>query len=116
MDVLLAGPEVMGLEPVAWVLAVVAGVALLFSARAPRLGSRLGWVFPIVVTVASVAVLVVDATWWLTRSDPRAAAVAGVAGVWLWLSARERIRALERRREELVVVGRRRVRDRPVRG
>ena len=63
MDVLLGGPEVMGLEPVAWVLAVVAGVALLFSARAPGLGSRLGWVFPIVVTVASVAVLVVDATW-----------------------------------------------------
>jgi hypothetical protein len=48
------------------------------------------------MTVALVAVLVVDATWWLTRSDPRAAAVAGVAGVWLWLSARERIGALER--------------------
>ena len=64
------------------------------------------------ITVASVAVLVVDATWWLTRSDPRAAAVAGVAGLWLWLSARERIGALERRREELVSVGRRRVRDR----
>ena len=42
MEVLLGGPAVMGLEPVAWVLAVVAGAALLLSARAPRLGSRLG--------------------------------------------------------------------------
>ena len=48
MDVLLGGPAVMGLEPVAWVLAVVAGAALLLSARAPRLGSRLGWVYPVV--------------------------------------------------------------------
>jgi uncharacterized membrane protein len=116
MDVLLGGPAVMGLEPVAWVLAVVAGAALLLSARAPRLGSRLGWLYPAVMAVASVAVVVVDAAWWLTRSDPRAAAVAGVAGLWLWLAARERIRVLERRREELVVVGRRRVRDPRVRG
>jgi len=116
MDVLLGGPAVMGLEPVAWVLAVVAGAALLLSARAPRLGSRLGWVYPVVMAVASVAVLVVDAAWWLTRSDPRAAAVAGVAGLWLWLSARERIRVLDSRREELVAVGRRRVRDPRVRG
>src|SRR5665811_809125 len=76
---------------VAWVLAVVAGVALLLSMRTPRLGSRLGWVYPVVMAVASVAVLVVDAAWWLTRSDPRAAAVAGVAGLWLWVSARERV-------------------------
>src|SRR5450756_1723843 len=101
---------------VAWVLAVVAGVALLLSTRAPRLGSRLGWVYPVVMAVAAVAVLVVDAAWWLTRSDPRAAAVAGVAGLWLWVAVRERIRVLERRREELVVVGRRRVRDPRVRG
>jgi hypothetical protein len=33
MDVLLGGPTVMDLEPVAWVLAVVAGAALLLSAR-----------------------------------------------------------------------------------
>ena len=116
MDVLLGGPAVMGLEPVAWVLAVVAGAALLLSARAPRLGSRLGWLYPAVMAVASVAVVVVDAAWWLTRSDPRAAAVAGVAGLWLWLSSRERIRVLERRREELVAVGRRRVRNERVRG
>lgn len=107
---------VTGLEAVAWVLAVVAGAALLLSIRAPRLGSRLGWLYPAVMAVASVAVLVVDAAWWLTRSDPRAAAVAGVAGLWLWLSARERIRVLERRREELVAVGRRRVHDPRVRG
>src|SRR5665647_3443067 len=87
---------------VAWVLAVVAGVALLLSMRTPRLGSRLGWVYPVVMAVASVAVLVVDAAWWLTRSDPRAAAVAGVAGLWLWVAVRERIRVLERRREEFV--------------
>jgi hypothetical protein len=98
---------------VAWVLAVVAGVALLLSMRTPRLGSRLGWVYPVVMAVASVAVLVVDAAWWLTRSDPRAAAVAGVAGLWLWVAVRERIRVLERRREEFVAVGRRRV---PTRG
>lgn len=116
MDVLLGGLAVMGLEPVVWVLAVVAGAALLLSTRTPRLGSRLGWVYPAVIAVASVAVLVVDATWWLTRSDPRAAAVAGVAGLWLWLSARERIRALERRREELVAEGRKRVRDARLRG
>ena len=97
-------------------LAVFAGVALLLSMRTPRLGSRLGWVYPVVMSVAAVAILVVDAAWWLTRSDPRAAAVAGVAGLWLWLSARERIRVLERRREELVAVGRRRVRDPRVRG
>jgi len=101
---------------VAWVLAVVAGVALLLSMRTPRLGSRLGWVYPVVMAVASVAVLVVDAAWWLTRSDPRAAAVAGVAGLWLWVAVRERIRVLERRREEFVAVGRRRVRDPRVRG
>jgi hypothetical protein len=100
----------------AWVLAVVPGGALLLSMRAPRLGSRLGWVYPVVMTVVSVAVLVVDAAWWLTRSDPRAAAVAGVAGLWLWVAARERIRVLERRREELVAMGRRRVRDQRVRG
>jgi uncharacterized membrane protein YcfT len=68
------------------------------------------------MAVASVAVLVVDAAWWLTRSDPRAAAVAGVAGLWLWVAARERIRVLERRREEFVAVDRRRVRDPRVRG
>jgi hypothetical protein len=101
---------------VAWVLAVVAGVALLLSMRTPRLGSRLGWVYPVVMAVASVAVLVVDAAWWLTRSDPRAAAVAGVAGLWLWVAVPERIRVLERRREEFVAVGRRRVRDPRVRG
>jgi len=101
---------------VAWVLAVVAGAALLLSMRVPRLGSQLGWVYPVVMAVVSVAVLVVDAAWWLTRSDPRAAAVAGVAGIWLWVAARERIRALKRRREELVAVGRRRVRDQRVRG
>ena len=95
---------------------MVAGAALLLSIRAPRLGSRLGWLYPAVMTVASVAVVVVDAAWWLTRSDSRAAAVAGVAGVWLWLAARERIRVLERRCEELVAVGRRRVRDPRVRG
>ena len=104
------------LEAVAWVLAVVAGAALLLSLRAPRLGSRLGWLYPAVMAVASVAVLVVDAAWWLTRSDPLAAAVAGVAWLWLWLSARERIRVLELRREELVAVGHRRVRGPRVRG
>jgi hypothetical protein len=81
MDVLLGGLMVTRLEPVAWVLAVVAGAALLLSARAPRLGSRFGWVYPPMMAVASVAVLVVDAAWWLTRSDPRAAAVTGVAGL-----------------------------------
>jgi uncharacterized membrane protein YcfT len=68
------------------------------------------------MAVVSVAVLVVDAVWWLTRSDPRAAAVAGVAGLWLWVAARERIRVLERRREELAAVRSRRVRDQRVRG
>jgi uncharacterized membrane protein len=116
MEVLPDALTVTSLEAVAWVLAVVAGAALLLSMRAPRLGSRLGWVYPVVMAVASVAVVVVDAAWWLTRSDPRAAAVAGVAGLWLWLAARERIRVLERRREELVAVARRRVRDRRVRG
>src|SRR5450631_82351 len=101
---------------VAWVLAVVAGAALLLSMRVPRLGSQLGWVYPVVMAVVSVAVLVVDAAWWLTRSDPRAAAVAGVAGLWLWPSARERIRVMKRRREEIVAVGRKRVRDAPARG
>jgi uncharacterized membrane protein YcfT len=116
MEVLLGTLTVTRLERIAWVLAVVAGVALLLSMRAPRLGSRLGWLYPAVMTVASVAVLVVDAAWWLTRSDPRAAAVADVAGLWLWLSARERIRVLKRRREELVAVGRKRVRDARARG
>ena len=101
---------------VACVLAVVSGAALLLSMRAPRLGSRLGWVYPVVMSVAAVAILVVDAAWWLTRSDTRAAAVAGVAGLWLWVAVPERIRVLERRREELVAVGRRRVRDPLVRG
>jgi uncharacterized membrane protein len=116
MEVLPDALTVTRLEVVAWVLAVVAGAALLLSPRAPRLGSRLGWLYPAVMAVASVAVLVVDSAWWLTRSDPRAAAVAGVAGLWLWLSARERIRVLDSRREELVAVGRRRVRDPRVRG
>jgi len=116
MEVLLGALTVTRLERTAWVLAVVAGVALLLSMRAPRLGSRLGWLYPSVMTVASVAVLVVDAAWWLNRSDPRAAAVAGVAGLWLWLSARERIRVLERRNEERVAEVRRRVRDPRVRG
>jgi hypothetical protein len=107
---------VTSLEVVAWVSAVVAGASLLLSTRTPRLGSRLRWVFPTAVSLASVAVLVVDVAWWLTRSDPRVAAVAGVAGLWLWLSSRERIRVLERRREELVAVGRRRVRNERVRG
>ena len=110
------GLMVTSLEAVAWVSAVVAGASLLLSTRTPRLGSRLRWVFPTAVSLASVAVLVVDVAWWLTRSDPRAAAVAGVAGLWLWLSSRERIRVLERRREELVAVGRRRVRNERVRG
>jgi hypothetical protein len=101
---------------IAWVLAVVAGGALLLSMRAPRLGSRLGWVYPVVMAVVSVAVLVVDAAWWLTRSDPRAASVAGVAGLWLWVAARERIRVLERRREELVALRGRHVRNQRVRG
>lgn len=102
---------VTGLAPVAWVVVVVAGAAMMLSARAPRLGSRLGWVYPAAMTVTSVAVLVVDAGWWLTRPDPRVAAVAGVAGLWLWLSARERVRVLERRRDDLVTVGRKRVQD-----
>jgi len=110
------GLMVTRLEVVAWVLAVVAGASLLLSKRTPRLGSRFRWVFPAAVSLASVAVLVVDMAWWLTRSDPRAAAVAGVAGIWLWLSARERIRVLHRRREELVALGRRRIRDPRVRG
>ena len=101
---------------VAWVLAVVSGAALLLSMRAPRLGSRLGWVYSAVMSVAAVAILVVEAAWWLTRSDTRAAAVAGVAGLWLWLAARERIRVLDRRREALVAVGCRCVRDQRVRG
>lgn len=104
------------LEVAAWVLAVVAGASLLLSTRTPQLDSRFRWVFPAVVTLASVAVLVVDMAWWPTRSDPRAAAVAGVAGIWLWLSARERIRVLQRRREELVDLGRRRTRAPRVRG
>ena len=116
MGVLPVALTVTRLEAVAWVLAVVAGAALLLSLRAPRLGSRLGWLYPAVMAVASVAVLVVDAAWWLTRSDPRAAAVAGVAGLWLWLAARGRTRVLERRHEELVAVARRRVRDERVRG
>ena len=110
------GLMVTSLEAGAWVSAVVAGASLLLSTRTPRLGSRLRWVFPAAVTLASVAVLVVDMAWWLTRSDHRAAAVAGVAGVWLWLSARERIRVLQRRREELVALGRRRTRAPRVRG
>jgi O-antigen ligase len=101
---------------VAWVLAAVAGGALLLSIRAPRLGSRLGWVYPVVMAVVSLAVLVVDAAWWLTRSDPRAAAVAGVAGLWLWVAARARIRVLGRRREELAAPHSKRVRDQQVRG
>jgi len=116
MEVLLGALTVLGLEPVAWVLAVVAGAALLLSMRTPRLGTRLRWVYPAVMAVTSVAVLVVDAAWWLTRTDPRAAAVAGVAGLWLWLSALERVRVLERRRDDLVVVGRQRVRDARARG
>lgn len=107
---------VIGLEPVAWVMAVIAGAAMMLSARAPRLDSRLGWVYPAVMTVASVAVLVVDGAWWLTRSDPRVAVVAGVAGLWLRLSARERVRVLERRRGDLVAVGRKRVLDSRARG
>jgi len=67
------------------------------------------------MTVASVAVLDVDAPWWFARTDPRAAAVAGAASLWLWLSVRERIRVLERRREELVAVGRK-AQDRGHRG
>jgi uncharacterized membrane protein YcfT len=73
-------------------------------------------VYPVVMAVVSVAVLVVDAAWWLTRSDPRAAAVAGVAGLWLWVAARERIRVLERRRKELAASRSRRVLDQRVRG
>jgi hypothetical protein len=76
-------------ETIAWVCAVVAAAALLMSMRTPRLGSRLGWVYPPVIAVASVAVLVVDAAWWLTRTDPRAAVGAGVAGLWLWGRPRE---------------------------
>jgi hypothetical protein len=107
---------VIGLEPVAWVVAIIAGAGMMLSARAPSLGSRLGWVYPAVMTVTSVAVLVVDGAWWLTRSDPRVAAVAGVAGLWLWLSARERVRVLKRRRDDLVAVGRKRVLDSRARG
>ena len=106
----------MSFERVAWVLAVVAGAGLLLSMRAPRLGSCLEWVSSSVMVVASVAVLVVDAAWWLTRTDPRAVAGAGAARLWLWLSARERVRVFERRREGLVAVGRKRVRDERVRG
>jgi Na+/melibiose symporter-like transporter len=111
MEMLPGGLMVTSLEAVVWVLTVVAGAALLLSARTPRLGSRLGWVYPAAMAIASVVVLVVDAAWWLTRSDPRAAAVAGVAGLWLWLSARERVRVLESRRDDLVAVARKRVRD-----
>jgi len=116
MDVLLGAVAVVGLEPVAWVLAVVAGTGLLLSTRVPRLGSRFRWVYPAVMAVVSVAVLVVDMAWWLTRSDTRAAAVAGVAALWLWLAARERVRVLKRRRDDLVVLGRKRVRDARARG
>ena len=116
MDMRLGGLMATGLEPASWVLAVVAGAALLLSTRVPRLGSRLGWVYPAVMAVASVAVLVIDAAWWLTRSDTRAAAVAGVAALWLWLAARERVRVLKRRRDDLVVLGRKRVRDARARG
>lgn len=80
MEMLLSGFTVTGLEAVAWVVAVLAGVALLLSPRAPRLGSHLGWAYPTAMAVTSVALLVADTAWWLTRSDPRAAAVAGVAG------------------------------------
>src|ERR1035437_674324 len=45
------------------------------------------------MAVTSVALLVADTAWWLTRSDPRAAAVAGVAGVWLWPPARAETRS-----------------------
>jgi O-antigen ligase len=116
MDMRLGGLMVTGLEPASWVLAVIAGAALLLSTRVPRLGSRFRWVYPAVMAVVSVAVLVVDMAWWLTRSDTRAAAVAGVAGLWLWLAARERVKVLQRRREELVALGRRRIRDPRVRG
>ncbi len=51
MEVLLGALTVTRLERIAWVLAVVAGVALLLSMRAPRLGSRLGWLYPAVMTV-----------------------------------------------------------------
>ena len=86
------------------------------STRAPRLGSRFSWVYPAAMTVTSVAVLVADAAWWLTHSDPRVATVAGVAGLWLWLSARERVQVLKRRRDHLVAVGRKRVLDSRARG
>jgi uncharacterized membrane protein len=107
---------VISLQPVAWVVAIIAGAAMMLSARAPRLGSRLGWVYPALMTLTAVAVLVVDTSWWLTRSDPRVATVAGVAGLWLWLSARERVQVLERRRDDLVAVGRKRVLDSRARG
>jgi uncharacterized membrane protein len=61
MEVLPDALAVTRREAVAWVLAVVAGAAFLVSTRAPRLGSRLGWVYPVVMAVAAVAVLVVDA-------------------------------------------------------
>jgi hypothetical protein len=83
MEMLLSGLTVTGLEAVAWVVAVVAGAALLLSPRAPRLGCHLGWAYPTEMAVTSVALLVADTAWWRTRSDPRAAAVAGVAGLWL---------------------------------
>ena len=71
---------------------------------------------PAVMRLEPVAVLVVDATRWRTRSDPRGAAAAGVAGLLLWLPSREPIRVLERRRDELVAAGRQRVRDARLRG
>ena len=110
MEMLLSGLTVTGLEAAAWVVAVVAGVALLLSPRAPRLGSHLGWAYPTAMAVTSVALLVADTAWWLTRSDPRAAAVAGVAGLWRGRPpAREGVRVLDRGRDDLVAVVRKRV-------
>ena len=51
---------VIGLEPVACVVAVIAGAAMI-STRAPRPGDSVGWVYPAAMTVTAVAVLVVDA-------------------------------------------------------
>ena len=52
MEILVGALTVLGVEPVAWVLAVVAGAALLLSMRTPRLGTRLRWVYPAVMAVA----------------------------------------------------------------
>lgn len=116
MGTFIGGLMVTRLDSVAWVLTVVAGVALLLSGRPPRLGSRLGWVYPSTVTACSVAVLTLDLVWWVTGADPRVAAVAGVAGLWLFFAARRRVRVLELRRDDLVGRARERVHDVRARG